>query len=361
MHPLAQNEAGSVVFELPFDARSVLLPKLSRDFGLNQQVTDIVNGVIGCREPRFARVYMNKDISVRGDWGYLTLGDGTEHAALMYAAGWGSEHFKYYAETMVGDTSEPEVLEIDRPAINILWPGVHTYGHWLLDTIPRLYMLECAGIDLSGCVALLPKFGSFYMKEILSIFGIRSCIEITNRRRISCRELYTPTSTRTEMIWAQPHSSIAQALFRERMRRRFATMQQRGANQNRFYVQSIAMTSAAIDPRKLSNEQSIEAIAARQGFKVVNPATMSLLQQFELFSSANAICGIDSSALHNVIFAEPGSVERLIVFSPPWRLNANHVTISAFWRIELSMLAGQLDPVEEGRFTIPEEMAEQCF
>jgi capsular polysaccharide biosynthesis protein len=58
----------------------------------------------------------------------------------------------------------------------------------------------------------------------------------------------------------------------------------------------------------MGNRPAIEAIAERAGFTLVQPEKLSMPAQLALFETATMIVGEYGSALHNSIFAEPGTI-----------------------------------------------------
>lgn len=51
--------------------------------------------------------------------------------------------------------AEPK-LRIEKPVVLLIGPGFDVYGHWLVDFLPKLYLLQACGIDFRGCQYLMP-------------------------------------------------------------------------------------------------------------------------------------------------------------------------------------------------------------
>ena len=58
--------------------------------------------------------------------------------------------------------------------------------------------------------------------------------------------------------------------------------------------------------RRVINESELEPILARYGFEVVEAENLSLAEQIQLFSQAEAIAGPHGAGLTNIVFAPPG-------------------------------------------------------
>lgn len=70
------------------------------------------------------------------------------------------------------------------------------------------------------------------------------------------------------------------------------------ASQNRIFLKKFS--------RKLVNQDAVEKIATRNGFKIIDPASMSFSEQVRVFFHAKAIMGQVGSAFTNLIFASNG-------------------------------------------------------
>ena len=64
--------------------------------------------------------------------------------------------------------------------------------------------------------------------------------------------------------------------------------------------------------RRAANEPALEKLLVRNGFEIVHPQELSVVEQIRLVRSAAVIAGCDGSALHNVVFARPGT--RVLAF-----------------------------------------------
>jgi Glycosyltransferase 61 len=59
--------------------------------------------------------------------------------------------------------------------------------------------------------------------------------------------------------------------------------------------------------RTVKNQTSIERLLSRRGFEVVDPSTLTLSEQRELFSSAEVVVGASGAVMTNYLFMRPGS------------------------------------------------------
>lgn len=57
----------------------------------------------------------------------------------------------------------------------------------------------------------------------------------------------------------------------------------------------------------LENEAATEAQFADAGFEIVHPQELSMAEQIRLYAAARELAGPEGSALHNVVFCDPGA------------------------------------------------------
>ena len=76
--------------------------------------------------------------------------------------------------------------------------------------------------------------------------------------------------------------------------------------------------SHAATHRIMLNEESITRLLRAEGFEIIRPHEMSILQQIESFSAADLIVGPAGSAMFNVVFSRPGTKLIDIESEPHW-------------------------------------------
>jgi capsular polysaccharide biosynthesis protein len=59
---------------------------------------------------------------------------------------------------------------------------------------------------------------------------------------------------------------------------------------------------------RISNLARIEEIAAQLGFEIINTETMHIADQLRMYANCSVIAGFDGTAMHNCLFARPGTV-----------------------------------------------------
>lgn len=184
-------------------------------------------------------------------------------------------------------------------------PGLHVYGHWLIDFLPRLALLRMAGYDIAAQHYLLPRGAPRYGLELLDMLGIGrdQLVEFDPAEEcISADELLIPTHLHNN-VRLSPLLRDVVAFFTETISARYGRLDN-GRTPARLFLSRGHVSQA----RGLLNRQRIEAMAAGAGFTMVAPETMPLIEQIHLFAGAREVIGEYGSAMHNTIFSPPGTV-----------------------------------------------------
>jgi SAM-dependent methyltransferase len=189
---------------------------------------------------------------------------------------------------------------VDEPIASVIGPGYLVYGHWLVDILPKLYLLHRAGIDTLGVKYLIPKDTPEFGVAFLRLAGISDSQLIhfdPYTEVIGARHLILPTLVHTNDR-AHPLFPLAVEYLLSLIRRRHRIPT---VAREHLFVSRQGVNY----PRKLVNRAAIEQIAAEAGFKIYRPETFSLLDQLATFASATSIVGEYGSGLHASIFAPP--------------------------------------------------------
>jgi capsular polysaccharide biosynthesis protein len=180
------------------------------------------------------------------------------------------------------------------PLAVIYGPAHETWGHWLVDFMPRLWVLRAAGHDLAALRFLLPPDIRPFVHPLLAAAGLRPDQLETYaywRELIRTDLLLLPTGLRAGDRLA-PCFAAATAWWTQLLRAPTGI----GA---RLFVSRTGAPQA----RQLANRAPIEAMARDAGFKLIRPEALTLQEQAAAFGGAEVIAGEYGSALHNSVFA----------------------------------------------------------
>lgn len=173
-----------------------------------------------------------------------------------------------------------------------------SYYHWLIDTLPRLFVLEKVDL-LDETPLLLPSNLTQTQYESLHLLGIsRDQIMGFDGGHWEVDQMYFPSvlartgnSRPLTALWLRDRFSGALGLSnKQRIPRRRLYVSRRDARK-----------------RKVLNEQHITSFLDERGFEIVCPGEMCFREQVRRFSTAEVIVGPHGAGLANSVFAPPGA------------------------------------------------------
>jgi len=207
---------------------------------------------------------------------------------------------------------------INEPTVILSAPGQEIYGHWLLDTVARLDMLtQSEYVDMPILFNNLPAWADFFLKS----FGVdKSLIRPHPARFFKVQQAIIPSSAKSgfrlgdtslKNAWARLNSiCVEESIGRDLLGAKIYFTRRKLSHNGR---------------RGAVNADDVETCLINRGYKIVAPETLSIPQQVTLMRNARIVVGEDGSALHNVIFGEPGM--KLGVLTLPERTNMWHLGI----------------------------------
>ena len=243
-------------------------------------------------------------------------------------------------------------------AVLLAGPGYSVYGHWLVDFLPKLYLLHAAGYDLRNLKFLLPADAPAFGLDWLLLLGIPP----ENMTRfdpgadiVRVEELLIPTTLH--------NGARATPLLRESIAFLLGLIDSRHVpNPDAKASTSVFISrNKAPQTRVLRNRERIEELATRVGLPMVHPQTLPLLNQVRLFQNASILVGEYGSGLHGSMFSPPGTIVCAL------RGTADHPAFvqSAFGQIlqhPTGYMFGTMSPDNQnGEFEIAEETFDECL
>jgi hypothetical protein len=198
----------------------------------------------------------------------------------------------------------------------ILSPGSASpnYFHWLVETLPRIAILEEAGME--DYRLIVPGSLSSWQAESLDRLGFGP------DRRVGFGEQHWQIdSLLVPSLLGYP--GMCRPSAAAWLRRRLGVSEQ-AVGTRRLYV-----SRSRANHRKVANEEEVIAVLFSFGFERVFTEAMTLQEQISLFSQAQFIVGLHGAGLANVLFAPPGG--RVLEFmSPlPEYVNACYYSLSS--------------------------------
>ena len=197
------------------------------------------------------------------------------------------------------NAENPPLRHISGKLAVIYGPAHETWGHWLTDFLPRLWVLQQAGHDLEDLQFLVPPDLRPFARTLLLLCGLREDQLVRYNyfsELVRADLLLMPTGLRAGNRLA-PCFADATAFWTARVRRDAAT------DRPRLYLSR----AGAPQQRQMLNRDAVENVAREAGFEIVRPELLTIADQIRLFSGARMLAGEYGSALHNSVFAGPGA------------------------------------------------------
>jgi len=193
------------------------------------------------------------------------------------------------------------------------------YYHWLIETLPRLDLLNRCNIHIDKY--FVPYHHSFQI-ETLNILGIpdSKILKADKKTFIRAKNLIVPsllcdyTRIKEKNNFGQPkyiYKWICSFLRNSLMPDNFSEEY----NYKRIFI---SRQNAAV--RKIENEKEVNDFLSKYGFEKVILEDMSVIEQISLFNSAEVIVSPHGAGLANLVFCKP-KCKVIELFSPNYILN----------------------------------------
>jgi hypothetical protein len=218
---------------------------------------------------------------------------------------------RLFAQTFV---RQPLLLEGAWTSIVSKWGAGNNYYHWMLDCLTRLRVREALP---EATRILIPRRGSRFIGETLEMLGLASSTESPAASTLQPERYYFCSPTAMTGAW-NPYGF-------NWLREKFMPFCQTAATGRAIFL---TRRSAARIPSCLPE---IEDIFTKNGFMIVDCATLSVREQMRIASSASAIAGLHGAAMTNLLWAQPGTPV-LEIFSPDW-LNGAYEQIALHFKL----------------------------
>ncbi len=192
-------------------------------------------------------------------------------------------------------------------AVLLLGGGYDIYGHWLVDIMPKLFALSLVGLDVSSLSFLIPsdteKFGHAWL-ELAGIRPDQLLVYDPQSEIVVAEDLIVPVLLRS--------GSRASALFKGAVSFLLDVIDRRQEPPKRIggWPKSIFVSRARAnrDGRSVRNREEVEAVAVDQGYTLVYPERLPIIEQIAMFRNAERIVGEYGSGLHSSMFSPAGAL-----------------------------------------------------
>ena len=175
----------------------------------------------------------------------------------------------------------PTRLEGNWTSLVSKWTLSSNFYHWFLDALPRLAALD----KLPGDTGILVASGiGGYARETLQWLGLEGRYRLTHEEHLLVESFHFASPTAMTGCDNPYATTFLRNVFLSRADKTFAPPK-------RFYIQRVGKG------RGVLNETEVIAFFHDRGWGIVDPEALTLAQQIQLFSQAEAICGAHGAGL----------------------------------------------------------------
>ncbi len=208
--------------------------------------------------------------------------------------------------------------------------GAGMYYHWMIDVLPRLFLLKSTGL-LSSVDKLIASCAQKFQRESLDSLGIPKGMildpGISKKFYVQAEELVVPSLVG---YLDQPSRWVAQQ-WQAQFKSWFPSLRQ---VTNRKIFISRRLTTG----RKLLNEDQIWNYLEPLGFELVELENMDFKAQLKLFNQCQTIVAPHGSGLTNILFCQSGT--KVIDLMSPYWVNPCYALISEHCQLDYHCLLG---------------------
>lgn len=197
----------------------------------------------------------------------------------------------------------------------IVYPSSFAYFHWIVETLPRLRLIEPWLESLDG--VFVPGKLEPAQHESLEVFGVKKekMIPMEMMAHYEPEHLLAPLYCAGLNIpeWVPQY-----------LREKVHGGREMAAPTRRLYV-----SRADASCRRVKNEEEIEGVLKERGFETIHACDQSFLEQTRLFSEAEVVVGPHGAGLANVAWCQPGATLLELLPSPDVPPHVYHSLMTA--------------------------------
>jgi capsular polysaccharide biosynthesis protein len=242
--------------------------------------------------------------------------DNNDSVAVMSADNYlvGDASFQYTNKTW--ETIRPEDNNIFRQAYflePVAVPGtvcsllagggaaIGNYYHWLIDSLPRLHLLQAAGLLQQVDYFLVYNRDWGFVRQTLAALGIRpeQLIDVRSHRHLRADRLLVTSPVRG----TGAHTPAWACDF---LRRSFLPPDS-ALTAARQFSPYVYISRRDAEARRVVNEAAVEAALQPYGFRTYVLSQLSFAEKVALFAGARAVVAPVGAGLSNLVFCPPGT------------------------------------------------------
>jgi capsular polysaccharide biosynthesis protein len=191
--------------------------------------------------------------------------------------------------------------------------GSTNYAHWLLDSLPRLAMLDAADRALGRpAKIIINTHRALFQSETLAMLGISDdrLLELAYPGVYTARRCFVPNTASgsgTSPLVLQPDAVawLRAALLPKAASGAMQATPRAIKGGRRLFISRLAEGPGKM---RLVNHKAVIDAVSRLGFEVVSLGSMSVAEQIGLFAQASVVAGPHGAGFANMAFASQGAL-----------------------------------------------------
>lgn len=173
---------------------------------------------------------------------------------------------------------------------------VNNYGHWLIDVLPRIYLLKESGLFDTVDWFLVPNYEYDYQKESLQMLGIDESKIINGQlvHHLQADAIITSTAPRGERSFLIPD-------WITHLHHKYLLNEQ--VIDDKLYPELVYISRKDSKLRKVVNEEQVENLLKAYGFETIVSSELSFKEKINLFFKSKVIVSASSAGLASLFYA----------------------------------------------------------
>ncbi|ATJ92227.1 hypothetical protein HK16_16025 [Acetobacter senegalensis] len=231
-----------------------------------------------------------------------------------------------------------DVPEVTASSLLLRKRGDHNYGHWLVELLPRLWLAEQFMTPELLIVPHADHAMTHVIRDSIVLSSARphQFLALDNQAVCFFKELSIVDGLTDHGVYMSPLAFAKTDIMRGAVPQ---------IAPQRLYV------ARPGSPRCVVQEENLLALLHRHGFRVVDPAGLTFLEQIQLFKNAECVVGVMGAGMTNILFCPPGA--KVITLAPATMPDTFFAFIAGLRGLEYHELRGQMMDTETTRWDAP--------
>lgn len=174
------------------------------------------------------------------------------------------------------------------------------YYHWLLEAVPRLFLLKDKAPQLK---LILNANSPNFIKQYVSLFGFKEIVYLQDDVMAKVDQITFTSFTSRGLAMYEP-------VIRDMVKWLF---QKNNIQENSNPTKNIFITRKSAKYRRLINEPEIIDYLSSKGFEIVTLENLSVKEQMQLFADAKNVIGTQGAGMANMIYSTHGKMLMTII------------------------------------------------